>query len=211
MKRVAFKLAAVMAVTLTTLFLAAGTARADASTDSAAAFLSTFINDAVDVLSNDSLSDEHRLREFRRLFNEGFDVDVISRFVLGRYWRVATPEEKKEYRDMFEDYVIATYARRLGGRTGINVAVGRARALTDRGAIVSSQIIRKKEEPLDVEWRLRRAGDSWRIVDIVIIGISMAVTQRSEFGSVITNNGGKVEALLKSLRSKIAKKDGGGS
>ena len=211
MKRVAFKLAAVIAVTLTTLFLAAGTARADASTDSAAAFLSTFINDAVDVLSNDSLSDEHRLREFRRLFNEGFDVDVISRFVLGRYWRVATPEEKKEYRDMFEDYVIATYARRLGGRTGINVAVGRARALTDRGAIVSSQIIRKKEEPLDVEWRLRRTGDSWRIVDIVIIGISMAVTQRSEFGSVITNNGGKVEALLKSLRSKIAKIDGGGS
>ncbi len=211
MKRVAFKLAAVTAVTLTTLFLAAGTARADASTDSAAAFLSTFIDDAVDVLSNDSLSDEHRLREFRRLFNEGFDVDVISRFVLGRYWRVATPEEKKEYRDMFEDYVIATYARRLGGRTGINVAVGRARALTDRGAIVSSQIIRKKEEPLDVEWRLRRTGDSWRIVDIVIIGISMAVTQRSEFGSVITNNGGKVEALLKSLRSKIAKKDGGGS
>ncbi len=211
MKRVAFKLAAVTAVTLTTLFLAAGTARADASTDSAAAFLSTFIDDAVDVLSNDSLSDEHRLREFRRLFNEGFDVDVISRFVLGRYWRVATPEEKKEYRDMFEDYVIATYARRLGGRTGINVAVGRARALTDRGAIVSSQIIRKKEEPLDVEWRLRRTGDSWRIVDIVIIGISMAVTQRSEFGSVITNNGGKVEALLKSLRSKIANKDGGGS
>ena len=91
------------------------------------------------------------------------------------------------------------------------MAVGRARALTDRGAIVSSQIIRKKEEPLDVEWRLRRTGDSWRIVDIVIIGISMAVTQRSEFGSVITNNGGKVEALLKSLRSKIAKKDGGGS
>ena len=211
MKRVAFKLAAVMAVTLTTLFLAAGTARADASTDSAAAFLSTFINDAVDVLSNDSLSDEHRLREFRRLFNEGFDVDVISRFVLGRYWRVATPEEKKEYRDMFEDYVIATYARRLGGRTGINIAVGRARALTDRGAIVSSQIIRKKEKPLDVEWRLRRTADSWRIVDIVIIGISMAVTQRSEFGSVITNNGGKVEALLKSLRSKTANKDGGGS
>ncbi len=211
MKRVAIKLAAVMAVTLTTLFVAAGTGRADASTDSAVAFLSAFIDDAVDVLSNDSLSDEHRLQEFRRLFNKGFDVDVISRFVLGRYWRVATAEEKKEYRDIFEDYVIATYARRLGGRTGINIAVGRVRALTDRGAIVSSQIIRKKEEPVDVEWRLRRTADSWRIVDIVIIGISMAVTQRSEFGSVITNNGGKVEALLKSLRSTIANRAGGAS
>ena len=211
MKRATFKLAAVMAVSLTTLFLAGGTVRADASTDSAAAFLSGFIDDAVRVLSNDSLSDEHRLQQFRRLFNDGFDVDLISRFVLGRYWRVATAEEKKAYRDMFEDYVLATYARRLGGSMGINVAVGRARPLTARGAIVSSQIVLENQKPVDVEWRLRRTGASWRIVDIVIVGISMAVTQSSEFASVITNNGGKVEALLKALRSRIASNGNGAS
>lgn len=207
MKRVACKLAAVMAMSLTALFLAPGTVRADSDIDSAAVFLSAFIDDAVGVLSNDGLSDELRLQEFRRLFRAGFDVDVISRFVLGRFWRVATAEEKEEYRAMFEDYVLATYARRLGGSMGINVAVGGARALSDRGAIVNSQILLEKQEPVDVEWRLRRTADSWRIVDIVIIGVSMAVTQRSEFASVINNNGGKVEALLKALRSRIAGKD----
>ncbi len=211
MRSAGLQLTVIMALILTAPFLMAGAARADVRTDGAVDFLSAFINDAVDVLANEELSEEQRILEFRRLFNEGLDVDVISRFVLGRYWKVATPAERQEYRSIFEDYVMAVYARRIGAVTKVEVEIGKARPLTNRGAIISSQIIRKNGEPVDLEWRLRRTENSWRIVDVVVIGVSMAITQRSEFASVISNNGGKVEALLKILRDKIAKKGAGTS
>ena len=72
------------------------------------------------------------------------------------------------------------------------------------GAIVSSRIIRRQGEPFHVEWRLRRGGEGWRIIDVVVEGVSMAVTHRSEFSSVIASRGGTVGGLLDVLRSKVA-------
>jgi phospholipid transport system substrate-binding protein len=180
------------------LLLTAGTARAEAATaDDPGAFLSGFAQRAITMLTNESLSEERRREAFRELFTSGFDVDLVSRFALGRFWNQASEAERREYRRLFEEFVIATYARRLGGYSGETLSVGAARDLSDKGAIVDSQIIRPKDPPVNVEWRLRRAGSGWRIVDIVVEGISMAVAQRSEFASVIANNGGTVEALLK--------------
>ena len=61
-----------------------------------------------------------------------------------------------------------------------------------------------------MDWGLLRRGDTWRIVDVVVEGMSMALSQRSEFKAVIRGNGGRVEALLEKLREKTRRVESGG-
>ena len=167
----------------------------------AADFVRTFGEEAIAVLANGSLSESGRQAEFRRLFKAGFDVPVISRFVLGRHWRRATEAQRSEYAALFENFIIATYARRLEAYSDEMLEVGKARYDGDK-AIVQSQIFRPGANPIQVDWQLRRAGERWYFVDIVVEGLSMALTQRSEFGAVI--QGGGIEGLLAKLREKSA-------
>ena len=201
-------LAAFMAVFL----LAAGELRAEssASKDDPAAFLREFSSEAVGVLADTGLTENQREVEFRRLFTTGFDVDAISRFVLGRYWRVATKPEKREYRGLFEDFIIESYSRRLNGYSGETLAVGAVRPLGETGAMVSSQIRRPEAPPVKVDWRLRNKAGAWRILDIEVEGVSLAVTYRAEFSTVITNAGGRVESLLEKLRETTSRTKTGG-
>ena len=172
-------------------------------------FLKGFSAQAIDVLAAQQLSDQQREAEFRRLLTDGFDVDAISRFVLGRHLRSATNDQRIEYRQLFEDFIVATYARRFRGQTGGEFVVGAIRERTEKRAIVGSEIRRPEGAPLAVDWRLRQKGGNWRIIDLMIEGISMAITQRSEFYAVISNNGGHLEVLLQKLREKtqIASKE----
>lgn len=163
-------------------------------------FLERFSQEAIAVLADRSQSDQAREQAFRGLFASGFDVALLSRFVLGRHWRRASPEERQEFGQLFEDFIVATYARRLGGYSGETLTIGAARSLGKARAEVSSLLNRPKGAPIKVLWRLRQAGEGWRIVDIVVEGISMAATQRSEFASVIARGNGRLEGLLQALR-----------
>ena len=164
-------------------------------------FVRTFGEDAIAVLANGSLSDSGRQAEFRHLFTAGFDVPVIARFVLGKHWRKATEAQRSEYADLFEDFIVTTYARRLQAYTNETLEVGKARYDDDK-AVVRSQILRPGANPIQVDWQLRRSGERWYFVDIVVEGLSMALTQRSEFGAVI--QGGGIDDLLAKLREKSA-------
>lgn len=189
------------------LFATSVLAQADAgpATASPTVTLKRFSDAAVVVLSQPNLSDVQRRTEFRRLIATGFDLDRISRFVLGRFWRRASADQRREYRRLFEDFIVATYARRLDGYSGESLQIGRVRDLGGVDIVVSSRVIRPREEPLQIDWRMVPFSEDWRIVDVMVEGISMAVTQRQEFTSVIRNNGGKVESLLKVLREKTGR------
>ncbi len=170
----------------------------------AANFVRGFSDQALTMLSDETLDSEARTREFRRLLTAGFHLELIGRFVLGRHWRRASESERAEFGQLFEDYIVASYARQLGEYGGEQLVIDGGRRKGKSGAIVSSRIIRRQGEPFHVEWRLRRGGEGWRIIDVVVEGVSMAVTHRSEFSSVIASRGGTVGGLLDVLRSKTA-------
>jgi len=144
--------------------------------------------------------------EFRKLLNEGFDVRAIGKWVLGRYWRRAKPEEKEEYLNLFEDFVVATYSSRFKDYSGeeITLKVTQSLARNDNDAIVRSQIDRPQTtEPILVDWRVKKNSDGdLKVVDVLIAGVSMSQTQRSEFSSVIKRNGGQVAGLIDALKTK---------
>ena len=171
------------------------------------AMISNLGSRALEVLGKGATQSQ-RLDRFRELLRQDFDIPGIARFVLGRYWNTATEEQRAEYVKLFEDYVAMAYATRLAEYTGETFKVTGSRPDAD-GAIVSSQIVRPSgAAPVKVDWRLTGRDGKYKISDVSVDGISMAVTQRSEFASVIQHNGGQVQGLITMLRQKTS---GGGA
>jgi phospholipid transport system substrate-binding protein len=168
-----------------------------------AAMISSLGSRALEVLGKGATQSQ-RVDRFRALLREDFDVPGIGRFVLGRYWNTATEEQRAEFVKLFEDYIAMAYATRLAEYTGETFKVTGSRPDAD-GAIVSSQILRPAgAPPVKVDWRLTNRSGNYKISDVSVDGISMAVTQRSEFASVIQHNGGQVQGLITMLREKTA-------
>ena len=160
-----------------------------------------------------SLSDEtlggpaEREGEFRRLFTDNFAVGGIARFSLGRYWRRASPAQRKEYLVLFEDVVVTTWASQFSQFDGQRVEVSQAidakspRA-DENAALVRSAIHVSDSTAIRVDWRVANKGDIYKITDILVEGISMVTTQRDEFVAVVRANGGTTNGLLSMLREQ---------
>ena len=171
----------------------------------AAADASDFMNElwkrAAEVLAK-KLPPAERLARFRQLFRADFDGLAIARFVLGRYWRSASEEERQEFLKLFEDYVVYVYGTRLSDFNGETFRVRSSRTDGD-GTIVSTDIFTAgANAPIKVDWRLIAENGSFKITDVIIEGISLMVTQRSEFASVIQRHGGQLGGLLALMREK---------
>jgi phospholipid transport system substrate-binding protein len=177
-------------------------AAAPAGAQDAQAFVAQLGNQAIQVLGP-SVSPAQRVARFRQLFRDDFDVPGLGQFVLGRYWRTATPEEQQEFLRLFQEYIVQAYAARLGEYGGEPFRVTGSRPSGDE-TVVSSLIERANAGRVQVDWYLINRGGAPKITDVYVGGVSMKVTQRDEFSSVIQRNGGRVDALLAQLRQRLA-------
>lgn len=192
--------AAVAVPVLAPTAVQAQAAKGQASAD----FVQGLGDKAIATLADPKVSKDQAKAVFRDLLNQNFDINTISRFVLGRYWNVATDAQKKEYQTLFEQMIVEVYAERFSQYAGEKFKVGGAQASGDNDAVVSSQVLRPSgQPPVNVSWRVRSKDGSFKIIDVIVENVSMSVTQRSEFASLIESNGGKFEALLEALRQRI--------
>ena len=170
--------------------------------ESAVTFVRLFGEEAITMLRDRAAPD--RRARFESLVRGGFDLPLVAQLALGRYWRSATPEERESYVELFSQFVLDTYARRLNeyGNQRLRVA-GSVPAGQD---VMVESWIEGGGEPIRVDWRVRQTGAGPRIVDVVIAGVSMLLTQRSEFGAVIERSGG-VAGLISNLRQRLASAD----
>jgi len=195
-------------VLVASLGLAAATGRAAANTEAATTFVSDLLSKALQSLADKSLTDEQREKQFRTMLDAKFDMPRISRFVLGRYWTTASEQERQNFQKLFEDYVVRAYSARFSQYSGEQVKVTGARPESDTVTLVTSQIIRPNgAPPAKIDWRVRKQDNDLKVVDIDVEGVSMLVTQREEFGSVIQRSGGTVAALNKTLQERLASGD----
>ena len=170
--------------------------------DDAAGFISDLGQRTVQLLAAKAPENE-RDAKFRAIFEEGFDIPMISRFVLGGYWRTVSEAQRQDFTALFETYVIRAYAVRFNDYGGQQLKVTAARTEDEDNSMVQSVIARPSgAPPIKVDWRVNRTAKGFKITDVVVEGVSMAVTQRQEFASVIQRNGGQIDALLKLLREK---------
>lgn len=188
---------------LVALLLTAGTVAAPPralAQAGAVAFINQLGIQAIQVLGP-GVPPAARVQRFRELFGADFDVPGIGRFVLGRYWRTATPEQQQQFLGLLKEYLAQAYAGRLAEYAGEKFQATNA-AQQGGEVVVFSEITRNDGSKIHVEWHLVNNG-GWKITDAYVAGVSMAVTERDEFASVIQQGGGQVSYLLDRLRQKV--------
>ena len=189
---------AILVVCCSASFSTAGAS--STSPGEASKFLDTLASYALNILRSSELSLEAREAKVRGLLAENFDIPRIGRFVLGKSWRGASDEQKKEYQRLFGQFLTQVYAKRLGGYTGEAFKIVKANAYGKKDALVLTEI---------AGWRVRNGSGGLKILDVMVEGVSMAATQRSEFESVVKSHG--VDGLLEMLRLKVDKYSARGS
>jgi phospholipid transport system substrate-binding protein len=182
------------------LFGAALPASAKGSDSAAVGFVQKLGDKALTSLTAKGLAKGERAKRVRTLLTENFDIPTIGRFVLGTHYREATEAQRQEYFKLFEDMIVSTYTQRFADYSGQSFKVMGADASGAEDTVVKSQIIQKDGPPVDIDWRVRSKGGQMKIVDVMVDNISMSATQRDDFDGVIESGGGRVDALLDSLR-----------
>lgn len=163
---------------------------------------------ALEILADKSLTKSDREAQFAKLFTDNFHTRSIGIFVLGRYWRRATPEQRKTYLAIFKRFIVKTYTVRLSQYAGEKFRVRRASGPDNGAYIVESEILQPSRPSIPLRWSIRRASSGLKIVDVVIENLSMAQTQRADFAAILRRRG-SVDGLIKALEEKMASLDRG--
>lgn len=153
-------------------------------------------------LSNPESTMDVKKQEFRKLLDNSFDLDTIGRFALGRYWNTATPAQQKDYLTQFRRMVVDVYAARFGDYKGQQFQAKSFSPINQTDTKVTSFIVPANGgENIQVDWRVRYKNGGYKIVDVIVSGVSMSATQRADFASVIQRGGGNVDALISQLKT----------
>jgi phospholipid transport system substrate-binding protein len=176
-------------------------AAAAATAGDAQHFINNLGDAAISALTGPDLSEEEREKRFRGLLESHFDLPGISKFVLGRYWRVANDTERSDFRRLFENLLVQAYAKRFAEYAGERFQVSTSHPNDDGSVTVNSLIDRPNGDVIHLDWRVENAGQP-KIADLIVEGVSLRTTYRSDIASAVQNNGGKVAGLLDALRQK---------
>ncbi len=182
--------------------------QAASKANSGEGFVENLSEKAVSVLAAKGMTPADRSHKFRVLLNQNFDVPYIGRFALGRYWRDASTKEQQEYLSLFEDTIVATYSERFAKYSGQKIVTLSTVKEVDSILVRSQMVNPDGSAPVLIDWRLRPSGSGFKIIDLIVEGVSMSSTQRSEYASVIERGGGSIEPLLQILRKKSASASG---
>jgi phospholipid transport system substrate-binding protein len=182
------------------LAVIAGISAPAAAGEYPADFITALGNQGLAVIRSNAAIDQ-KAAYFHQMLRQDFDLARISRFGLGPYWRVASERERQEFASLLEDHLVRFYGRRFAQYGGESLRVTGSRTDPD-GVIVTSQIIRPQGSPIAVEWQLGLSEGHYKITDVIVDGVSMGLTQRSEFAAMIQRNGGQVAGLLAAMRAE---------
>jgi phospholipid transport system substrate-binding protein len=174
--------------------------RSAAADDTPVAFIRALGEQAVSVIRRPDIPLATKTSYFDQMVRQDFDVTGICRFVLGPYWRVASPAEQQQFCEGFADRLVRFYGQRLAQSGSGNFVVTGDRIGSD-GVIVTSRITPPQGAPVAVDWRLGISDGAYKIEDVAIDGVSMALAQRSEIAALIARGGGQVGTLLATMRN----------
>jgi phospholipid transport system substrate-binding protein len=200
-------LAAMASLPVVAMLPAGRAVRADIRPSDAEAVVSTLAAAVWSTFGRDDLDDQQRIDILATQLVAKTDVDLLSRLVLGRYWQQLDDQQRTRYQTLFGDVVMRTLARRLNqfGKDAQGRFEERFTLLSSAPAGKSDVLVRSTVRPqsgdtLSVDWRLRAGDSDPVIIDVIIEGVSLLVSQRSEFAAVIERS--DMEGLLTELQAR---------
>jgi phospholipid transport system substrate-binding protein len=186
------------------LFATTMQAHATINAQKAETFIKNVTQQGIEELINSNVSEAEKKARFTKLFNQDLDLDFIGKFVLGRYWRTATPQQRTDFIDVYRKLNIQTWSERFNEFKGKHFEfLGTETSKSPDQLFVNTQVPMEEGAPASVKWRVKETNGSLRIVDIIIENVSLAQTARSEYTSYIQKSPQGINGLINDLRKKL--------
>ena len=167
----------------------------------AEAFVQTKAQRVISVLANKGMSDTQKKQIFHQAVDELADVPRITNFVLGKYARTITPDQRARFAPAFRTYAENVYQDRIDDYKGETLKVTGSVVRKPGDVIVNTTISGGQiSQPLPVAWRVLGGGQTWKVVDVQFKGVWLAITQQQDFVSTIDNAGGNIDVLINQLQ-----------
>lgn len=171
------------------LFLTAASTRADDGETPARSVVETTSEQVLAVLREKGVPVDQRLEELQQIAYRRFDFPTIGRLVLARGWNQLTPEQQKTFLDEFKRHLSLDYGRRIDSYTNQTVTIVSDRAEPNGDATVKTQVNGSGTSPVAVDYRLRKIDGEWRVIDIIVEGVSLVSSYRSQFQEILASGG----------------------
>ncbi len=165
-------------------------------------FVQSTVNRAADTLGG-NLSKKERIEELKTIAKETVDIYGIGMYSLGSHRKNLTEDQKKTYKDVFENYFLISFSSRLAEYSNPIIEVNSKEKINENYTIVSSTLVATEKRPeIKIEWRIyTKNKDKPLIRDLIIEGLSLARTQKEEFNSIILAANGDINTLLENLKN----------
>jgi phospholipid transport system substrate-binding protein len=155
----------------------------------------------ISVLADKTQSVAQKKATFHQGIDELADVPRITNFVLGKYARTITPDQRQRFAAVFRVYAESVYQNRISDYHGETLKVTGSTVRKPGDVIVNTTISGGQlGQPVQVSWRVLGGGTAWKVVDVQFKGVWLAITQQQDFVSTIDNAGGNVEVLISQLQ-----------
>ena len=167
-------------------------------------FVQSTVNRASEAL-NDKYSKKEKINKLKQIASETVDIDGIGRYTLGAYKNKITDSQLIEYKSLFRQYFLKSFASRLAEYSNPEIEVISKKKLSEKYTMVSSILVSTEQRPeVKIDWRINTSDPkNPLIMNLVIEGLSLARTQKEEFSSIIDSNGGDINALFSILKEFI--------
>lgn len=187
------------------------TPAAKASPEDATGFIDSLSARVVTIVADKDISPEEKETTLEAMFKESVDVAWIGKFVLGKYWRTASEDQRARYQQFYDPFLIRSYTTRFREYSGEKSEALGAKETKEGEYIVNTRIIRPGAAPILVDYRVRKVADTsgkksknptYRVFDVIVEGVSLLATQRSEFSTVVARDG--MDSLIKKLEARAS-------
>ncbi|KRA57833.1 toluene tolerance protein [Caulobacter sp. Root655] len=164
-------------------------------------FVQTRAQRVITVLADKNQSIAQKKTTFHTAIDQLADVPKITNFVLGKYARTITPDQRTRFATAFRVYAENVYQNRIDDYHGEKLTVTGSTVRKPGDVIVNTTISGGQVgQPLPVSWRVLGGGSSWKVVDVQFKGVWLAITQQQDFVSTIDNAGGNIDVLIAQLQ-----------
>ncbi len=195
---------------LTVLFLLSGLfalasptpARGETNVQDARMVVETTVDQVLEVLAHKEVPAATRRDQIVEIVERQFDFNTMSRLILARNYRRFTPDQRREFNKEFRLHLSRSYSTRIDRYDQEDVAI-RGERVEPRGDVtVLTQVVGGQFDGVEMHYRLRAKDSVWRVIDVVIEGVSLVSSFRTQFKEVISQGG--PEELIRRLRQKNA-------
>lgn len=188
------------------LVFGARTAVANPDVDAARAVIQDLGQEVLEVLGPGGQKDTQQLEKLTKLLKEAIDLDMTGRLILAKNWRSASDEQRMAYLDLFHPYALDNLASKIRASSAEiplkSFEIVKGEVVGKKDVMVSTDLFWPGYPPYRLDWRLRAQDDgSFQAIDVMVEGISMVVSQRAEFASVIERRG--LDGLLDQMRDQV--------